>query len=82
MRERCMGKSASRRAGVGRVRRATFSASCQETLSNCARTPNYPPIWRGLLPPSCGMVEILGCGILSLSRGGQRDREELLRRHR
>jgi hypothetical protein len=41
-----------------------------------------PPIWRGLLPPSCGMVEILGCGILSLSRGGQRNREELLRRHR
>jgi len=27
MRERSMGKSASRRAGVGRVRRATFSAS-------------------------------------------------------
>ena len=29
MRERRMGKGASRRAGAGRVRRATFSASCQ-----------------------------------------------------
>ena len=27
-RERSMGKGASRRVGVGRVRRATFSASC------------------------------------------------------
>ena len=27
-RERCLGKGASWRAGVGRVRRATFSASC------------------------------------------------------
>jgi hypothetical protein len=41
-----------------------------------------PPIWRGLHPPSCGMVEILECGNLSLSRGGQRNRVELLRRHR
>lgn len=41
-----------------------------------------PPIWRGLHPPSCGMVELLECGILSLSRGEQMNCGELLRRHR
>ena len=32
MRERRMGKGAARRAGVGPVRRATFSASCPRVL--------------------------------------------------
>ncbi len=45
----------------------TFSASCQNPrqLSPNAQLPLF---WWGLYPLSLGMVEILGCGILKLSR--------------
>ena len=52
MRERSMGKGASRRAGVGRVRRETFSASWFYTSSRPARRTFFQEVLLRKVPNS------------------------------